>query len=160
MKERRKCLRWEPDPYRITVGAMYKRQNAEIITRRGYYYNSSGVLYAKFIIRVFCVSPHYNSSPRYGFSCVRCIHLLLHSPFSLSRNWRVAARTGYAARWFRVSSFVSDAVSCPRCVRRVVTKHRNSYKRERSISEKQVALQFRPLVLFMIERRQEAVYAD
>ena len=97
-----------------------------------------------------------------GFLASDASTYFYRSPFSLSRNWRVATRTGYAARSFRVLSFVSDAVSCSRCVRRAVTKHRNSYKRERSISEKQVALQFRPPVLFMVERykRQEAAYAD
>jgi len=134
---------------------MHKRQNAEIITRRGYYIipparcapsSSSFESAACSIITIARLSRH-------GFSCARCIRLFLRSPFSLSRNWRVAAGTGYAGRWFWVSSFASDAVSCARCVRRAVTKHRNSY--ERGTSKKQVALQFRPSVLFMDWKRQE-----
>jgi len=41
---------------------------------------------------------------------------------------------------------------------RRTTKHRNSY--ERGTSKKQVALQFRPSVLFMAERDRKRAYAD
>lgn len=141
------------NPYRITVGAMHKRQNAEIITRRDYYCNPSGALYAKFIIiiRVFCVSRHYNNSPQppWVFLRVRCIRLLLRSPFSLSRNWRDRVRGPMISGFiFRIRCGFLREVCAP-CA---VTKHRNSYERGRSISErKQVALQFRSPVLFMVE---------
>lgn len=98
------------------------------------------------------MSHHYNSSPQ--------PQVFLRPPtftfsFLTFKKLRVACRRRDWVHGPVISGFIFR-VRCgflrEMCVRRTVTKHRNSYERGRSISEKQVAL---PYCLWLKGKRQE-----